>query len=222
MNKRAHNFKDLTGKRFGRLIVKYYVGKNKHKQTLWLCECDCGSLKEVLAGRLQSGVTKSCGCIRKEGVHRIHNHISENGQDHFYKAWTSMKMRCKRDLAYVNKGITVASNWLYFINFKEDMYGSYLKHVEEFGSDNTTLERNDVNGNYCLENCCWTTKYLQSKNKGRYSNQKDCIAVAPDGKIYKFYNIRKFCRDYKLDNKSVHNCLGGSVKQYKGWTFSYS
>lgn len=62
--------KDLTGKRFGRLVcVRYY---DRHKQnsgsfkTRWLCKCDCGSDALAHATSLNYGSTLSCGCIRRE------------------------------------------------------------------------------------------------------------------------------------------------------------
>ena len=52
---------DLTGKRFGKLIViKKEKPKNKH--TMWLCKCDCGKEKIVCGSELKRGTTKSCGC----------------------------------------------------------------------------------------------------------------------------------------------------------------
>jgi len=51
--------RDLTGKRFGRLVVMYYAGNQR-----WHCRCDCGNETDVLTGRLNSGHTKSCGCLR--------------------------------------------------------------------------------------------------------------------------------------------------------------
>jgi hypothetical protein len=58
-------FIDLTGQRFGRLVV-IHRGINYKKQTSWLCECDCGKQKNIQAGNLKNGVSKSCGCLRKE------------------------------------------------------------------------------------------------------------------------------------------------------------
>ena len=60
------NFKDLTGKKFGRLTVIERVSNNKWGQTKWLCKCDCGNEKIILGVLLVNGHTKSCGCFRSE------------------------------------------------------------------------------------------------------------------------------------------------------------
>jgi len=59
---------DLTGKRFGRLLVKEECGRDKKGQKLWLCICDCTNIKITNGYRLQNGDTKSCGCLNKEMV----------------------------------------------------------------------------------------------------------------------------------------------------------
>jgi hypothetical protein len=53
---------DLVGRRFGRLTVIKEAGRNQRGQVRWLCRCDCGNEKIVLADNLRSGSTKSCGC----------------------------------------------------------------------------------------------------------------------------------------------------------------
>lgn len=60
-------FKDLTGKKFGRLTVIKRVGDKK--QTQYLCECECGNKKIVYASNLLRGKSISCGCYRKEKLH---------------------------------------------------------------------------------------------------------------------------------------------------------
>lgn len=62
------NFKDLTGQRFGRLVVLSFAGKNKHRHSTWLCKCDCNNEKIVEGGALLSEATVSCGCYHSEIV----------------------------------------------------------------------------------------------------------------------------------------------------------
>jgi len=57
---------NLEGQKFGRLTVLHEDGKNKQKQILWNCLCDCGKFTVVPTCSLKSGHTKSCGCLRKE------------------------------------------------------------------------------------------------------------------------------------------------------------
>ncbi|KKL15248.1 hypothetical protein LCGC14_2507460, partial [marine sediment metagenome] len=52
-------FIDLTGKRFGRLTVVKYVDNDKHRNSRWLCLCDCGKEKIIIGQSLKSGATKS-------------------------------------------------------------------------------------------------------------------------------------------------------------------
>lgn len=58
---------DLTGKRFGRLVVIGRADK-KHNQYRWLCRCDCGKEVVVYGQPLRKGTTKSCGCLHREIV----------------------------------------------------------------------------------------------------------------------------------------------------------
>ena len=65
----GRKFIDLTGFRHpdgGRLTALEIAGKNRFNQTIWRCRCDCGEIRNVLAGNLVSGKIKSCGMCTKE------------------------------------------------------------------------------------------------------------------------------------------------------------
>lgn len=59
---------DLTGKRYGKLVVIKEDGKDKYNKIMWLCKCDCGNTVRVLGNSLRLGNTKSCGCLQRETV----------------------------------------------------------------------------------------------------------------------------------------------------------
>lgn len=59
---------DLTGKRYGKLVVIKEDGKDKYNKIMWLCKCDCGNIARVLGNNLRLGKTKSCGCLQRETV----------------------------------------------------------------------------------------------------------------------------------------------------------
>lgn len=66
-------FKNLTGQRFGRLVVRHYCGSQpstsgKRNYPIWACECDCGETVAVWSHSLSSGHTQSCGCLQKEAT----------------------------------------------------------------------------------------------------------------------------------------------------------
>lgn len=65
-------FKDLTGKRFGRLIVLSvnYKAKFPNQKTTYNCKCDCGKESITSAQNLIKGHTKSCGCLRRESMRK--------------------------------------------------------------------------------------------------------------------------------------------------------
>lgn len=63
---------DRTGCRYGRLTVLSQAESINH-HTRWLCRCDCGNETEVFADGLQSGGTKSCGCLRSERTRETHS-----------------------------------------------------------------------------------------------------------------------------------------------------
>lgn len=148
---------DLTGNRYGRLVV---VGRSESKKrannrtrTMWRCVCDCGNYIIVESSHLKSGHSKSCGCITKK-----HGMFGTR----IYKIWSGMKDRCfnKNNDAYKNyggRGITVCHEWLEFIPFYEWAMNNGYR-------DDLTLDRENVNGNYCPENCRWVNDIVQHNN----------------------------------------------------------
>lgn len=161
--KRAHNFKDITGHRFGRLTVLRLAERNG-KDTCWLCACDCGGEVITRKGRLLRGYTSSCGCKRREQL-RTHG-LSRTSE---YMTWASAKQRCvnpsSREYAYYGgRGITMSKEWA------EDFTAFY----RDMGPrpDGTELDRVDNDGPYtgpCAEyprgNCRWVTRSEQMKNR---------------------------------------------------------
>lgn len=60
---------DLTGQRFGRLtVLRRSERKTECRQYYWICQCDCGSVKEVIHSSLTGGTCLSCGCLHSDSV----------------------------------------------------------------------------------------------------------------------------------------------------------
>jgi hypothetical protein len=166
---------DLVGKQFGRLLVLYFA-EVSGRHTWWMCQCICGNQVKVRAQSLMEGYTQSCGCILKEVQPGFVTEF-KNGteaQRSFYQRWAGMKNRCynPNDPAYKNyggKGVAICDRWLEpvygFKNFIDDKFDSFLKHVEEYGLENTSIDRINVKGNYESSNTRWATPNMQANNK---------------------------------------------------------
>jgi len=64
-----HNFEDLTSQRFERWkVVRLSEQRTSQGSAMWICQCDCGTIRGVPAGRLKNKQSLSCGCLRKEIV----------------------------------------------------------------------------------------------------------------------------------------------------------
>mgnify|MGYP001602710810 CR=1 FL=1 len=164
---------NLTGRRFGRLVVIAYAGNSS-----WRCRCDCGNESVVNASNFSR--THSCGCLNKEVASKRmtkHGHSREEhngGRTITWRRWIAMLGRCydPSNSSYPNyggRGITVCSGW------KID-YVAFLKDMGEC-PPGLTLDRIENSGGYwcgrcdeCLTlkrraNCRWATTKEQARNK---------------------------------------------------------
>jgi hypothetical protein len=137
--------------------------------------------------------TKSCGCLlaesrnknlsirhikkgRKNRSRKINGHNAnwnpiKHQHPRLYRIWQSMKARCyyskhKNYNSYGGRGISVCATWIHSFN---TFTGWALANGYE---DNLSIDRIDVNGNYCPENCRWITMADQQKNKRKSPSPK--------------------------------------------------
>lgn len=146
--------KDLTGLKFGRWTVLQLCGSRPGGHLFWKCRCECGTIAVVGGSPLSLGRSRSCGCFK------LHGHAGRT-TSRTYISWVLMRRRCRnrnREFAhrYVKRGITVCDRWKSFVAFLEDMGER---------PPGKTLERKNNNLGYSPDNCKWSTRSEQVRNR---------------------------------------------------------
>lgn len=149
------------GDRFSRLTIIEEV-EMRYGRRYFLCKCDCGTIKEIGLNNFNKGKTESCGCLHSE-ITRKRNFKHGLYGTRIHKSWRHMIDRCqnpkdKRFVHYGGRGIKVCSEWQEFINF-------YEWAIANGYNDTLTIERKDVDGDYCTDNCMWATCKQQQNNR---------------------------------------------------------
>lgn len=179
---------DRTGDRYERLVVIERVDNRSKRDTnaRWFCRCDCGRGVVAYGQDLERGKVKSCGCLNAD---RIMQHGFAGA--HVYNVWQQMRQRCENPNAqrydlYGGRGIRVSERWRRFENFIADMGQRPAGY---------SLDRIDVHGDYCKENCRWATTKQQANNKQRnriveHNGEKATLAEWADKTGLGWYTLR--------------------------------
>lgn len=193
--------KDITGERFGRLVCLERVEESKdtYKEYSWLCQCDCGKTKIVSRCALKSGGTVSCGCYFEDNKSKfnVSHGMSVSAE---YQIFKGIQQRCNNpnDNGYADYG---GRGIRCLFNDFEEFYATLGKRPK-----GATIERHDVNGDYCKENCYWETDWsVQAFNRRSNKVRKNKLplgvffmkssgtyyaAVSKDGKRHARWGFR--------------------------------
>lgn len=160
---------DLTGKHFGKLTVicrgPDRINKSG-KSVRWKCICECGVETLVDGRHLKNGHTKSCGCEKQISAQKMGKQQATHNRypTRLYHIWNGLKMRCQnknndRFSAYGGRGITVCAEWAgSFETFRDWALANGYR-------DDLSIDRINVNGDYCPENCRWVSMKTQCENR---------------------------------------------------------
>lgn len=165
---------DLTGERYGRLVVVEEAEKMGKKRR-WRCICDCGNETIVFQNDLRLNKTTSCGCYHKKVISNLmYKHGGSKKRERLYTIWHNMKDRCKnknnRDYKwYGGKGICVCKEW--------ENYDLFREWARNHGyQENLTIDRIDSEKDYSPDNCRWITASENSERvKHPISSRFICV-----------------------------------------------
>lgn len=197
-----YNKEEWIGKRYGMLVVEKSVNrkmKNNTSQWLWRLRCDCGGEITTRPIEVIKGRVVSCGCYRKKRMSPTKRH----GESHtkLHDIWCGMNNRCNPNnvssVGYGARGIKIFDEWKEFEEFK----AWSLKNGYE---DGLTIERVNVDGDYCPDNCTWVPLSIQARNR------RTTMWVTYNGRSMSLAEAAELAG---LPYKQVH----GRIKKY-GWS----
>lgn len=156
--------------------------------------------------------------------------FNSEAEKKFYKCWCDIKTRCnnpkcKKYNLYGGRGIKVCEDWEKYDNFYNDMWDTYIIHLEEHKKVennkvkyDTSLDRIDNSKGYSSSNCRWATckeQRLNVRNKAQYK------AINLDSKEeYIIDNLTDFCKEHQLTRFNVTDAMSDDTPGiYKNWMF---
>lgn len=206
--------KDRIGEKYGRLEIISFDKMVKRKprgfRYYWNFLCDCGNTISVEYYAVKLGNTKSCGCLHKETSHlngkanTVHGHTKRSGYSSEYISWTTMRQRCYKKenhnyKYYGEKGITVCDEW-------KDSFENFLADMGLKPDKTYTIDRIENSGNYCKENCKWSSKEEQNNNHSKNRKVIDIITNE------EYSSIARAARAININMYTLHDQLTGKVK----------
>lgn len=187
---------DLTNQKFGRLTVLGLDTEKQSRKTYWICQCECGTIKSCRSDSLKSGAVISCGCRKKEqdkeNLTKHYDHMQSGTR--LYYIWQGMKARCynEHNIRYVNyggRGIKVCDEW------KDNFTAFYQWAIDNGYSEEKTIDRINVDGDYEPSNCRWADIKTQCNN--RTSNIKITIGNSTR-------TLTEWCEIFNVDYKKIN------------------
>lgn len=193
-----------VGDRFGKLTIIKEVEPNITPcgtvQRKFLCMCDCG--KEIIVARktVVDGAKQSCGCDWQSPSRK---YTKEQRNSFLYSTWSGMKQRCynKNTEGYHNyggRGIKICDEWL------NDYKAFYNWAILNGASKELSIDRIDVNGDYCPENCRWVDNQTQMRNM-QYN------------RYIEYNGQKKLMKEWSEELGIPYDTIRGRLDNY-GWT----
>lgn len=207
--------KPVCGKEYGRLL---YLGEDKvvKNRIYGKYRCKCGSIVYKRNDGVLCGSVKSCGCLVSERKNPFG--LESSDYEKLFGVWRNMMKRCydkesERYYTYGERGIVVCDEWKN--DFK--VFAEWaLKNGWRVG---LSIERQNINGNYCPENCTFITMKEQARNKTSnirivYGGKERCIAEWCE--ILGLYDKTIYARYARGTREPTRLFYPGDLRELKG------
>ena len=202
-------FIDLTGQRFGRLVVVERVENDKFNKVLWKCQCDCGNVVYVISSSLKNGSTQSCGCLRKDVV-KLKN-IKSKGRIGRIKDITGQKFGKLLVLEPV-------------FNYKENDKHMYWKCKCDCGNEIITLGKSLRRGHTKSCGCYNLDQIRIEKYEGSYNSLYNSYIANAQKRGHEFNLKKEYFRKLTSSNCSYcgaePNMLAGNSKHFGRYSYN--
>lgn len=217
------NARDLTGQRFGRLVV---IGPAEPKmeggqrRRMWECRCDCGNIRITKGSNLMAGNSKSCGCIMREHMGKVNKQNAEMigkkyGEltiiGHAERPEGPEGLRYKRSNWYLCRcscGREVVMAAQYVSESKRPHCGCKQREVKKasrkIGHDGSYVKLERVDGTL-------QAKGVDGALVGLIRNDRDC---AQCGKTFDMYAGNKWAWRKQFGGKILVFCSYGCIRKH--------
>lgn len=189
-------FKDLSGQKFGKLLVisrcENKLLKCGRSLIQWNCVCDCDSTKiiKTTTALLRIGKTH-CGCIK-----RIYHGHPTHGltNTRLFTIWSGIIQRCNNPnhvgySKYGGRGIKLCDEWF-------DKFEAFYEWANNNGyNEKLSLDRIDNDKGYYPENCRWSTPSEQQRNR----RDNSILTYNGETKL-----LQDWCRIFGMSRRTIY------------------
>lgn len=208
---------DLTGQRFGRLVVIREAGR-KNGHVAWLCRCDCGNEVVINGAYLRNGKSQSCGCL-------VVDLVTERNTLHgYWKSHKRLMVSIRNHIQFIRdptlhnhkyyKHLRVSAKYLGvegLTRFVKELVKRFPKECELYERDKSL----QVDKDYSKEPVFapWTVTFMSAKEN---INQRDCSVRLDDGTA-----LAMLCSSIGIETREVGSIAPKYSRIQKMWRNSH-